>query len=75
MRNSIPIEIRNSSTLELCKQDIKRWKARKYPCRMCKDFINSVGFVNITFRIQCLHLDLTRLASNALRMMFFSSFY
>ena len=46
MLNSLLIEIRTSSSLELVKykQNIKRWKPF-YPCKICKDLTNGVGFV------------------------------
>ena len=48
MRNSLPIEMRNSSSLGLFKQNRKRWKPKRCTCRVYKDNTNGVGNVNIT---------------------------
>ena len=46
--NSVPLEIRHSESLKLFCKKIKKWKPVNCPCRLCKDFLNGVGFVNIT---------------------------
>ena len=44
---AVPLEIRNSDSLNLFKMKLKSWKPHKCPCRLCKDYVNGVGFVNI----------------------------
>ena len=41
----IPKEIRKASTLEVFKQQIKLWKIKNCPCRLCKRYIARVGFI------------------------------
>lgn len=46
--NSIPIEIKNTESFEDFKRLIKKWKPENCPCRLCKDYIPNVGFINIS---------------------------
>ena len=45
--NIIPLEIRNSTSIEKFKLKIKKWKPINCPCRLCKDYIPNLGFVEI----------------------------
>ena len=44
--NIIPDDIKNVSPLSVFKQKIKSWNPSNCPCRLCKDYIQGVGFVN-----------------------------
>ena len=46
--NSIPIELRNISTLAAFKTKIKKWKPERCSCRLCKTYIAEVGFINVS---------------------------
>ena len=41
----IPDNIRLSGSLTIFKEKIKLWKATKCPCRLCKTYINDLGFL------------------------------
>ena len=45
--NLIPADIRDIDNLGSFKAVIKTWKPDKCPCRLCTDYINGVGFVNV----------------------------
>ena len=45
MWNSLPINIRNSESLSVFKAKIKVWKPGKCTCRLCKEYLNGVGFI------------------------------
>ena len=42
----IPIELRNLTSLNAFKSKIKSWSTQQCPCRLCKTYINSFGFIN-----------------------------
>ena len=44
--NIIPNEIKSSATLTVFKQKIRRWKADKCPCKLCKTYVDGVGFID-----------------------------
>ena len=46
--NIIPLELKKIQSYRKFKKSIRLWKPDKYPCRMCKTFIQGVGFVNVT---------------------------
>ena len=41
----IPSEIKEECSLSRFKKEIKKWKPRNCPCRLCKSFIQNVGFL------------------------------
>ena len=41
----IPIDIKSSPTLESFKEKIKLWQTNKCPCRICKTYIQQIGFI------------------------------
>ena len=41
----IPAEIKNKDSLNGFKNEIKKWKPSHCPCRICKTFVPSLGFV------------------------------
>ena len=44
--NLVPKDIKDSPTLNVFKGKIKKWIPEKCPCRLCKIYINQVGFIN-----------------------------
>ena len=46
--NSIPDNIKSLPTLTAFKSKIKKWKPQHCPCRLCRCYINGVGFINVT---------------------------
>ena len=44
--NSIPLSIKKVTSLNAFKNQIKSWKPN-CPCRLCKTYLQGVGFVNI----------------------------
>ena len=43
---SVPADIRNAENLVTFKQKIKSWVPENCPCRLCKTYIQGVGFIN-----------------------------
>ena len=46
--NIIPLELKKTQSYRKFKKSIRLWKPDKCPCRMCKTYIQGVGFVNVT---------------------------
>ena len=44
----VPEDIKNSNSLKEFKGKIKTWKTDKCPCRLCKTYVSSVGYVVIS---------------------------
>ena len=44
----IPTAIKESKSLYTFRREIRKWKPDKCPCRLCKTYIKSLGFVTIT---------------------------
>jgi len=44
--NIVPEELRDLESLELFKTKIKKWVPENCPCRICKNFVQGVGFIN-----------------------------
>ena len=44
--NIIPNEIKSSTALTVFKQKIRRWKPGKCPCKLCKTYVDGVGFID-----------------------------
>ena len=42
----IPENIKSSELVEIFKSKIKKWVPEIFPCRLCKTYVNQVGFVN-----------------------------
>ena len=42
----IPENIKVSESVDIFKSKIKKWVPEFYPCRLCKTYVNQVGFVN-----------------------------
>ena len=45
MWNSLPTDIRNSESLVVFKAKIKTWKPGSCTCRLCRKYLNGVGFI------------------------------
>ena len=45
--NTIPNEIKNVASLAIYKTKIRQWKPQYCPCRLCKNYIHGIGFVDI----------------------------
>ena len=43
---SVPADIKNAENLVTFKQKIKSWVPENCPCRLCKTYIQGVGFIN-----------------------------
>ena len=41
----VPENIKNASSIELFKQKIKGWNLNNCPCRLCKTFVQQIGFI------------------------------
>ena len=41
----IPVEMKNLKTISAFKREVKNWKLENCPCRLCKPYIQSVGFI------------------------------
>ena len=44
----VPDEIKKSKTTVEFKKLIKTWNTDKCPCRLCKNFVADLGFVNLS---------------------------
>ena len=45
--NLIPEELKNITSLNIFKKEIRRWKPKNYPCRICKNYVHNLGFVEL----------------------------
>ena len=43
--NILPDRLKNVNSIEAFKMQIKKWKPENYPCRLCKVYVQNVGFV------------------------------
>ena len=41
----LPEKLKSIENLQHFKKEIKTWKPDNYPCRLCKVYIESVGFL------------------------------
>ena len=46
--NIIPKKLKNEPSLKTFKEQIKKWRPNNCPCRLCKEYIQGVGYVNVT---------------------------
>ena len=44
--NMIPGYMKDSKTLDIFKDKIRKWKPINCPCRLCKKYISNLGFIN-----------------------------
>ena len=45
--NVIPERLKNITSLKIFKKEIKRWKPKKCPCRICKNYVHNLGFIKL----------------------------
>ena len=45
--NMIPDDIKNVTSFNEFKTRIKRWKPTNCTCRLCKTYVNGIGFVDV----------------------------
>ena len=43
--NILPDRLKNANSIEAFKMQIKKWKPENCPCRLCKVYVQNVGFV------------------------------
>ena len=43
--NLVPENTKNASSFDIFKKEIRKWKGEKCPCRICKTYIQHVGFL------------------------------
>ena len=43
----VPDEIKNASLLLVFKSRIKTWTTDNFPCRLCKTFVEDLGFIEV----------------------------
>ena len=43
----LPDSLKNASNLTTFKNQIKKWAPEKCPCRICRRYVQGIGFVNI----------------------------
>ena len=44
--NILPDEIKQQTSLNSLKKSLKKWKPQDCPCRLCKVYVNGVGFLS-----------------------------
>ena len=45
--NSIPVELRKINPFQIFKSEMKPWRPTNCHCRLCKKYIENLGFMNI----------------------------
>ena len=43
--NLLPREIKNSSSLTVFKNKIRKWTPEKCPCKLCQTYIKNIGYI------------------------------
>ena len=43
--NILPDRLKNANSLETFKSEIKKWKPENCPCRLCKTYLQNIGFI------------------------------
>ena len=43
----VPLEIKNSGSIEIFKTKIQNWEPKGCHCYLCKTYVNNQGFVNV----------------------------
>ena len=46
--NILPDRLKNANSLETFKSEIKKWKPENCPCRLCKSYLQNIGFIGNT---------------------------
>ena len=45
--NSIPAELRGINSFQVFKSEIKAWRPTNCPCRLCKNYVENLGLINV----------------------------
>ena len=45
--NLIPEELKNITSLNMFKKEIRRWKPKICPCRICRNYVHNLGFADL----------------------------
>ena len=45
--NLIPEELKNITSLNIFKKEIRRWKPKNCPYRICRNYVHNLGFVEL----------------------------
>ena len=43
--NLLPREIKNSFSITVFKNKIRKWTPEKYPCKLCQTYIKNAGYI------------------------------
>ena len=43
----VPLENKNSGSIEIFKTKIRNWEPKDCYCYLCKNYVNNLGFVNV----------------------------
>ena len=43
--NLVPEKTKNASSFDIFKKEIGKWKGEKCPCRICRTYIQDLGFI------------------------------
>ena len=46
--NMIPDKLKNYTTLQKFKKEIKTWIPENCPCRLCKNYVHGLGFISVS---------------------------
>ena len=41
----VPTELKNGQSLNSCKKSIRKWIPNNCPCRLCKRYVDGIGFL------------------------------
>ena len=45
----IPIEIKNSSAVEIFKSKISKWDSNDCGCKLCQNYLHRIGYLNLFY--------------------------
>ena len=48
IRDIVPLELKQLTSLNACKKVLKNWQPKNCPCRLCKQYILNLGFISNT---------------------------
>ena len=48
IRDIIPLELKQLTSLNAFKKGIKNWQPKDFPCRPCKQYVLNLGFISNT---------------------------
>ena len=44
----VPLELKNSSDVEIFKSEIRKWEPMRCECTLCLPYMHSIDYVNIS---------------------------